>query len=77
MILIGSNLFLLHCIFYIKKFKLKQLVYHKKVFPSAENSFLQEKIRNTFIVHTSTLREKSIVHETTAAIRQDTALLEK
>ena len=58
MILIGSNPFLLYCIFHVKKLKLKQVVYHKKEFPSDKNSILKGKIRNTFILHILTVRGK-------------------
>ena len=38
----------LYCIFHVKKLKLKQVVYHKNIFPSDENSFLKGKVRNLF-----------------------------
>ena len=43
MILIGLSLFHLYGIFYVKKIKIKQVVYYKKVFPSVKKSFLKEK----------------------------------
>ena len=44
---------------YVKKLKLNQVAYHKKVFPSGKNPFLKVKIRNTFIVHILTLNGKN------------------
>ena len=74
--LIGRSVFLLNCIFCVHKFKLKPVIYHKKVFPSDKNSFLQAKIPITFIVHTLTLREntncKNTVDKSIATIRHDT-----
>ena len=37
-----QNLLLLHCIFYVKNLKVKQVVHHKKVFPSNKNSYLKK-----------------------------------
>ena len=49
------------CIFYVKKLKPKQVVYNKKVFPSGEKIIFKYEIRNIFILHILTLREKLIV----------------
>lgn len=56
---VERSLFLLFCIFDVKKFKLKRLVCHKKEFPFYKNPFFKGKIRNTFIGHILTLSEKN------------------
>ena len=54
-----KEFFSLYCIFYNKKVKVRQMVYHKKLFPSNKNPFSNKKIWNTFIIHVLTLREKN------------------
>lgn len=44
----SRSLFLVNCIFCVKKLKLKQVVYHTKVFPSDKNSFFSKKNQKYF-----------------------------
>ena len=44
--------------------KLKQVVYHRKVFPSDKNSFLKEEIRYTFIVQILNFEGKKLTVRT-------------